>query len=97
MDLREVGDAVSQVGIVGLLGFVLYALHKGWWVPGRTHSEVVAERNELKNDLKSVNLDTKETLKEVREHDRLNQEKLLQLSLENERLRRKEKENAPGS
>ena len=33
-------DAVSRVGVVGLLALALFGLHRGWWVPGRYYREL---------------------------------------------------------
>ena len=97
MTLQEIGDIVSQVGTIGLLAFAFYALHKGWWVPGKTHSEVVAERNTLREEQKASNLEMRETLNQVREQDRIDQEAYYKLLIEYEALRRKgEKANDSG-
>ena len=87
MDLRELGNVVNSAGIIGLFAFSLFALHRGWWIPGTIHRDIVKERDSLREDLKTINNETRTTLNEVRRQQQDAATQLIQLSIENERLK----------
>ncbi len=44
----------NQVGVVSLMVFAFYALHKGWWVPGGTHRDCAARLATLEQESKDT-------------------------------------------
>lgn len=41
-------DAVSRVGVVGILALALYGLQKRWWVPGWAYRELLERHENLR-------------------------------------------------
>lgn len=41
-------DAVSRVGVVGILALALYGLQKRWWVPGWAYRELLERHEKLR-------------------------------------------------
>lgn len=47
-------DNPNQVGVVGLLMFAFFALHKGYWVPGGTYRECQSRLTTLEQESKDT-------------------------------------------
>ncbi len=47
-------ENANQVGVVGLLLFTLFALHKGYWVPGSIHRDCLDSKTTLEGESKET-------------------------------------------
>jgi len=67
----------NQVGVVSLMVFAFYALHKGWWVPGGTHRDCVTRlgtlEQESRDTVKAKNMELDELKRAVYAREQTNE------------------------